>query len=600
MVFKLRRHAAWLRGLPLAAAIAAFAFAPAPVRAQNAVQFWNQTLLTVTQQTSALLTAGPPDVALQMAIMDNAMYDAVNAATGGGYKPYAYTGGAVSGVSAEAAALSAGYTALSGYFGRSEWAGSTNAATNTRINDVILPELLAAYNARKALLAPSQAVTDGLTLGIAAGNAMLDARATDGSGAAIVDGLLNNVPVGSGITPGVYVPPSASGGRPEMYPLWGSVTPVGSPVDQFQAIMASVRLPGVTNFSASPFDQVQEAVASAAYAAELMRTECGGSGSALTGTVAAACTAAGIAPQTLAQSRAALFWNDPGTTIQPPGHWLQIANTVMVAQGLDLMQQARLSATMSTAIADAGIAAWGEKYIYNLWRPITAIRDCTAVTGAYSWNSTLTTANAGSQGSCSNSWVSLIATPPHPDYIAGHPSFSGAAATVLASFFGNDNISFASQSNAYCNGGSAGFAADGYTIVSCTLDAGQAAASGVYAAGTYTTCNSISLSSGASNVNDSPLVCAMTLSFDSFSEASSGVIGSTYSRVAGGIHTPFASTDALAVGNSIGALVFANNFTAVPESSSLMVLSVAAFGLAGAARRRRGSSYGIDAGAIRR
>ena len=39
-------------------------------------------------------------------------------------------------------------------------------------------------------------------------------------------------------------------------------------------------------------------------------------------------------------------------------------------------------------------------------------------------------------------WSSLISTPPHPDYVAGHPAFSGAAATVLASFFGTDNIAF--------------------------------------------------------------------------------------------------------------------------------------------------------------
>ena len=100
----------------------------------------------------------------------------------------------------------------------------------------------------------------------------------------------------------------------------------------------------------------------------------------------------------------------------------------------------------------------------------------------------------------------------------------------------------------------------------------------------------MSLSSGASNENDSPLICAMTLSFDSFSVASSGADGSADSRIAGGIHTPFATLDALNIGNSIGALVFANNFTAVPEPSSLMVLSVAAVGLLGAVRRRRGKN----------
>jgi len=36
----------------------------------------------------------------------------------------------------------------------------------------------------------------------------------------------------------------------------------------------------------------------------------------------------------------------------------------------------------------------------------------------------------------------LIATPPFPTYTAGHSAMSGAATTVLARFFGTDNISF--------------------------------------------------------------------------------------------------------------------------------------------------------------
>jgi membrane-associated phospholipid phosphatase len=38
-------------------------------------------------------------------------------------------------------------------------------------------------------------------------------------------------------------------------------------------------------------------------------------------------------------------------------------------------------------------------------------------------------------------WTSFIVTPPFPEYISGHSTFSGAAATVLARFYGTDRIS---------------------------------------------------------------------------------------------------------------------------------------------------------------
>jgi hypothetical protein len=44
-------------------------------------------------------------------------------------------------------------------------------------------------------------------------------------------------------------------------------------------------------------------------------------------------------------------------------------------------------------------------------------------------------------------WISLIVTPPFPDYTSGHSTFSGAAATVLALFFGTDHIAFVTGSD---------------------------------------------------------------------------------------------------------------------------------------------------------
>ena len=36
----------------------------------------------------------------------------------------------------------------------------------------------------------------------------------------------------------------------------------------------------------------------------------------------------------------------------------------------------------------------------------------------------------------------MLATPPFPEYTSGHSTFSGAAAVVLAYFFGSDRIRF--------------------------------------------------------------------------------------------------------------------------------------------------------------
>ena len=44
-------------------------------------------------------------------------------------------------------------------------------------------------------------------------------------------------------------------------------------------------------------------------------------------------------------------------------------------------------------------------------------------------------------------WSSFIITPPFPDYVSGHSTFSGAASTVLALFYGTDNIAFTTGSD---------------------------------------------------------------------------------------------------------------------------------------------------------
>jgi membrane-associated phospholipid phosphatase len=84
-------------------------------------------------------------------------------------------------------------------------------------------------------------------------------------------------------------------------------------------------------------------------------------------------------------------------------------------------------------LADAAILCWDCKYHYALWRPVTAIRQADL------------TGNRDTEAD--PDWTSLVPTPPFPTYTSGHSSFSSAAATVLANFFGTDAIAFSSRSD---------------------------------------------------------------------------------------------------------------------------------------------------------
>ena len=44
-------------------------------------------------------------------------------------------------------------------------------------------------------------------------------------------------------------------------------------------------------------------------------------------------------------------------------------------------------------------------------------------------------------------WGSFIVTPPFPDYVSGHSTFSGAAATVLPLFYDTDDLPFTTGSD---------------------------------------------------------------------------------------------------------------------------------------------------------
>src|SRR6266478_6938625 len=122
------------------------------------------------------------------------------------------------------------------------------------------------------------------------------------------------------------------------------------------------------------------------------------------------------------QTQIARFW------FEGPGNWNTIARTVATARGLDARDSARVLALMNIAMADAYIAGWKIRYVYDLWRPITAIRE-----GDSDGND----ATVGDP-----TWDSHQNTPSVSDYPSTQSTFSAAAAAVLASALGGDQAAF--------------------------------------------------------------------------------------------------------------------------------------------------------------
>jgi hypothetical protein len=128
--------------------------------------------------------------------------------------------------------------------------------------------------------------------------------------------------------------------------------------------------------------------------------------------------AATSAIRTADQTHIALFYTqDAELTIN------EAARILAEKHGTSLETNALVFALVDVAVADARVVIWEAKYTYKFWRPVTAL-------------------NANPDGTVSNSyatWVPLIVTPPHPEYLSGHSVTVAAGAAILKKFYGDLN-----------------------------------------------------------------------------------------------------------------------------------------------------------------
>jgi membrane-associated phospholipid phosphatase len=343
-----------------------------PLRADE-ITDWNQTLFR------AALVAGTTPLAITRvaAIVQAAVFDAVNGIEHR-YRPIHVTAAGPAGASRDAAAVGAAYATLVALY-----------PTQKSTFDGRLAISLAEIGTHES----SGAVTSGLLWGQQVAGLILTWRSTDGVAPA-------PPPFLGGTAVGQWRP-TPPGFGPGASPQYATMTPWVLDVPwQFRP-------------TGPPL------LGSERYAAEFNETKTMGSILSVTRTpdqtVASWFWAAGTASQIWNGTAVSLIEYSRGES----DHGDRDRNDRRPSSTLE---NARLFARLNLAIADAAIGCWDAKYTYAFWRPVTAIP------------------LAASDGNAATvedpAWTPLLGTPAHPEYPSGHSCFSGAAAGVLAAYFG--------------------------------------------------------------------------------------------------------------------------------------------------------------------
>jgi len=295
---------------------------------------WNEQANTAIFNAPTGTPAGagqtPPVGSIHLAMVETAVYDAVNAIDRG-HEPYLRNLPSAPRTASKAAAVAtAAHHVLVGLV--------------PALPDNVKANLDAAYTASLATIPNGSRKNAGIAIGAAVATKMLADRANDGR----------------------YVPYSFTAGtglgqwRPELPAFVSDPFAWVSNVKPF-AIGRASRFR-----TAGPLD-----IHSAAYARELNEVKAVGSSTSTT--------------RTAAQTALAMFY-----TANPIPMLNKSLRDVVTRKGMSITRAARLFAMTSVSGADALIGCWDDKDHYSFWRPITAIRAADAdgnpgTTGQADW-----------------------------------------------------------------------------------------------------------------------------------------------------------------------------------------------------------------------
>ena len=326
---------------------------PLTAGADDIVLRWNQLAAQTATATS------PFNQARVGAIVQLAVFEAVNAITGE-YEAYLNPATAAPpGASVNAAVAVAAHKVMTTYFPAAAAA------------------LTAALDADLAAILDGPAKTDGIAVGLAAANAMIALRATDGSSP-----LVSVVP-----TPAVAGDYRLTTGcAAALFYSWQNVTPFG-----------------ITNASDFLLDP-PFSLASNLYAKDYLEVKTVG--------------ASTLADRSEDRAEVVRLY-----AISSPTFVLSMATRQIAEQkGTSLSENARALALIHMAISDALVASFMNKYHYNHWRPETGIRNGAA------------DGNGKTDGDAA--FATFIPTPCFPSYPSNHASGTSSGLEVMRRLFG--------------------------------------------------------------------------------------------------------------------------------------------------------------------
>jgi hypothetical protein len=254
------------------------------------------------------------------------------------------------------------------------------------------------YNQFLTGIPDGEGKTKGISLGLAAAEAIIANRANDNYASASITRAVSD-----GVAPGEYrsTLPYSNPGMPKIKAL-----------DQWGNLLQPFVIESATQFRVAP----PYAVTSHEYTTDFNEVKIKGGRA--------------VHNRTADEDEIGKFWVEKSSF-----GWNRLARQLIATRKMDAWKTARVLALMHTAMTDGSIANFESKYHYFYWRPETAIR-LAGVDG-----NPETTGDAGWLPSYTETPAANIYTPPVPEYPSAHANFGGAAGEILKLFFETENIS---------------------------------------------------------------------------------------------------------------------------------------------------------------